>query len=332
MALKLSVIIPVYNRPDELDELLSTLVAQSRKPDEVIVVEDGSSISAKEVAISYKDQLNILYLQKANEGQGFARNHGYAHATGNFLIVFDSDCLVPPDYMHIVEDFLNNHKVDAFGGPDAAHQDFTTIQKAISHSMTSLFTTGGIRGRKKHVGEYHPRSFNMGISKPTFDATKGYIIPFMGEDLEFSTRIIKQGFKTALIPEAFVYHKRRTDLRKFYQQLRYFGRARINLTRFHPEQIKIIHLFPLAFSLGLLTSILLFFLLPVLGKPLLVLYGVYFSLITLESTIVNRSLTVGLLTPIAALLQMFGYGWGLVYEWVRKQQGINPNTKYIELY
>lgn len=332
MSLKLSVIIPVYNRPDELNELLETLVNQSRKPDEVIVVEDGSTISSKEVVNSFEKELPVLYLEKENEGQGFARNFGYKHASGDFFIVFDSDCLVPFDYMKVVETFLISTDVDAYGGPDAAHPDFTTIQKAISHSMTSIFTTGGIRGRKNHVGEYHPRSFNMGISRKTYEATQGYIIPFMGEDLEFSTRIIKYGFTTALIPEAFVYHKRRTDLNKFYKQLKYFGRARINLTRFHPEQIKIIHLFPLVFSLGLLTSILLIILLPGLGGPLFTLYGIYFSLIALESMVVNRSVAVALISPIAAFLQMFGYGNGLVYEWVRKQRGIDPNTKYIELY
>lgn len=332
MSLKLSIIIPVYNRPDELQELLDTLIAQSRKPDEVIVVEDGSTISSKNIARSFEKSLPVRYLEKENEGQGFARNFGYQHASGDFLIVFDSDCLIPPNYLQVVEDFLTSSEVDAYGGPDAAHPDFTVIQKAISHSMTSVFTTGGIRGRKQHVGEYHPRSFNMGISKRTFEATQGYIIPFMGEDLEFSTRIIKQGFKTALIPEAFVYHKRRTDLKKFYQQLRYFGRARINLTRFHPEQIKIIHLFPLAFSLGLLVSIFLSFFWPVLGIPLIGIYGFYFTLISFESLIVNKSISVALLTPIAALLQMVGYGYGLAYEWVRKRRGVDPNTKYIELY
>ena len=332
MALKLSVIIPVYNRPDELHELLNSLVAQSRKPDEVIIVEDGSTIPSKAIAESFMDKLPVRYLEKENEGQGFARNFGYKHAKGDYFIVFDSDCLIPQDYMNIVANFLTDTEIDAYGGPDAAHPDFTIIQKAISHSMTSVLTTGGIRGRKKHVGAYHPRSFNMGISRKTFEATKGYLIPFMGEDLEFSTRIIKQGFKTALIPEAHVFHKRRTDLKKFFQQLKYFGRARINLSRFHPEQIKIIHLFPLGFSLGLLTSILLFFLWPAPGRLLLGIYGSYFFLISLESTIANRSLSVGLITPIATFLQMFGYGYGLVYEWIRKLRGINPNTKYIELY
>lgn len=332
MPLKLSVIIPVYNRPDELNELLETLTLQTRKPDEVIIVEDGSTISAEEVVDTFRVDLPLFYYRKENGGQGFARNFGYEKASGDYLIVFDSDCLIPEKYLEKVAQFLEVNSVDAYGGPDAAHPDFTITQKAISQSMTSVLTTGGIRGRKQHVGEYHPRSFNMGISKRVFKETKGYKIPFMGEDLEFSTRIIKMGYQTALIPEAFVYHKRRTDLIKFFKQLKYFGRARINLTRFHPEQIKIIHLFPLAFSLGLFASGLLLGLWPAVGLSFMMIYGLYFSLIFMESLIANRALSVAFLTPLATLLQMTGYGYGLVYEWLRKQKGIDPNTRYIELY
>ena len=332
MPLKFSVIVPVYNRPDELQELLDSLEQQQRPPDEIVIVEDGSTESAKAVADSFADRLPIRYVEKENGGQGFARNFGYEKATGDYLVVFDSDCIIPVDYFVQVEEFLKQNPVDAFGGPDSAHPDFTVIQKAISQSMTSVLTTGGIRGRKKHVGEYHPRSFNMGISRRVFEETKGYKIPFMGEDLEFSTRIIKQGYRTALIPYAFVYHKRRTDLGKFYKQLKYFGRARINLTRFHPEQIKIIHLFPLAFSLGLVASLLLLGFWPAVGLPLSAMFAVYLTLVFLESLVVNRSLVVAMITPLATLLQMLGYGYGLVYEWIRKQRGIDPNTKYIELY
>lgn len=332
MPLKLSIVIPVYNRPDELKELLESLVMQTRLPDEVVIVEDGSTISSREIADSYTDTLPIKYFEKENGGQGFARNYGYERATGDFFIVFDSDCIIPKNYLAQVAQFLQSTPVDAYGGPDAAHPDFTIIQKAISQSMTSVLTTGGIRGRKQHVGEYHPRSFNMGISSQVFEETKGYKIPFMGEDLEFSTRIIKMGFKTALIPEAFVYHKRRTDLMRFYKQLKYFGRARINLTRFHPEQIKIIHIFPLVFTLGMLGTLLFWWIWPVLGRVGTTLYGAYFALIFLESLVVNRSLLVAILTPVATLLQMAGYGYGLTYEWLRKLRGIDPNTKYIELY
>lgn len=329
---KYSVIVPVYNRPEELRELLATLVYQTYSAFEVIVVEDGSTISSSDVIKHYQDKLDLNYVVKPNEGQGFARNFGFKQAKGEYLIVFDSDCLVPSNYLQIVDDFLQHHAVDAFGGPDAAHPSFTLIQKTISHVMTSLFTTGGIRGRKAHVGDYHPRSFNMGMHRKVYEQTKGYIIPFMAEDLEFSTRIIKSGFKTALIPEAFVYHKRRTDLLRFFKQLQYFGRARVNLTRFHPGELKLIHLFPLVFSLGLLVSVILAGLQVEIGWWGLIAYAAYLLMSALEGGIKFKSLGVCILTPLVVLIQMFGYGYGLVYEWIRKQSGIDPNTPYTQLY
>lgn len=327
-----SIIVPVYNRPDEVLELLESLVSQTYKDFEVLIVEDGSTIDAKEVVNGFKSKLNIRYFFKENEGQGFTRNYGYARAGGNYFIVFDSDCLIPPDYLQIVKKFLSENDVDAFGGPDASHPSFTPTQKAISHVMTSFFTTGGIRGKKMHVGKFHPRSFNMGISKEVYEKTKGYIIPFMGEDLEFSTRIIKSGFRTALIPDAFVYHKRRTSLIGFYKQLKYFGRARINLTRFHKDQLKLIHLFPLVFTLGLMISLILLASDFLLGKIGIGLYVLFFLLITAEGMIKTASLKVALLSPVVSLIQLFGYGYGMMYEWIRKLRGINPNTRYIELY
>ncbi len=330
---KYSIIIPVYNRPDEVQELLETLDGQTFKDFEVVIVEDGSTVDARSVVDDFKSKLNIHYFEKENGGQGFARNFGYERANGEYFIVFDSDCLIPSHYLQSVDDFLAENPVDAFGGPDASHPSFTPIQKAISQTMTSFFTTGGIRGNKTHVGTYHPRSFNMGISREVFEKTNGYIIPFMGEDMEFSTRIINEGFKTALIPEAFVYHKRRTDPRKFYKQLKYFGRARINLSRFHSGQVGIIHLFPTAFTLGMILTIVGLFVLPTPFKWIgMLCYGSYFSLVFLESLIKIKSLKVALLTPVMTFLQMTGYGFGLVYEWIRKLRGINPNTKYIELY
>lgn len=327
-----SIIIPVYNRPNEIRELLHTLVEQTYKDFEVLVIEDGSQHTSEAIVEGFGSKLDVRYFYKENEGQGFTRNYGYERAKGRYMIVFDSDCLIPHDYLVQVKDFLSKNEVDAFGGPDAAHDTFTVTQKAISHVMTSFFTTGGIRGRKKHIGQFHPRSFNMGISREVFEKTGGYIIPFMGEDLEFSTRIIKSGFKTALIPEAFVFHKRRTNLAGFYRQLKYFGRARINLTRFHRDQLKLIHLFPLFFNLGLLVSVILAIRGMVLGQLGVSMYGLYFSLICLEALMQSASLKVALLSPIVAFIQLFGYAYGLVYEGIRKVRGINPNTKYIELY
>jgi len=329
---KYSIVIPVYNRPDEVDELLETLTFQSFKDFEVVIVEDGSTVDCEEVVSKYASKFDIHYFVKENGGQGFARNYGYERANGKYFIVFDSDCLIPPHYLASVDEFLTQNSVDAYGGPDAAHESFTVTQKAINHVMTSFFTTGGIRGNKKHIGTYHPRSFNMGISRAVWEQTKGYIIPFMGEDMEFSTRILKEGFKTALIPDAFVYHKRRTSLTKFYKQLKYFGRARINLSRFHIGQVGIVHLFPTVFSLGLILSLFLSAAQLPLGYFGAMCYLAYFTLIFLEALLKTKSIKVGVLSPLVAFLQLFGYGYGLVYEWIRKLRGINPNTKYIELY
>ena len=332
MSLKFSVVVPVYNRPDELEELLKSIAAQTQKPYEILVVEDGSTISSERVVEAFQQRLPVQYIFQENTGQGFARNTGYRHATGDYFFVFDSDCVLPPGYFQIVHDFLLKKPLDAFGGPDAAHPDFTVIQKAINHTMTSFFTTGGIRGGKKRVGAYHPRSFNMGISKKVFQATDGYKMPFMGEDLEFSTRIIKKGFTTGLIQEAFVFHKRRTNLRQFVKQLFYFGRARINLSRFHPEQVKLIHLFPTVFSLGLLGAFICLFTLPKLGALVFSIFGIYFLALFLEGVWKYKSLTVALVSIVTTLLQMFGYGGGLVVESVRKWRGVDPNTPYIDLY
>lgn len=329
---KYSLIIPVYNRPDEVEELLDSLTDQSFQDFDVLIVEDGSTVDCKTVVSKFQNDLEIHYFQKENGGQGFARNYGYEHATGEYLIVFDSDCLIPSHYLQSVEDFLQKYPVDAYGGPDAAHESFTTTQKAINHVMTSFFTTGGIRGNKKHIGTYHPRSFNMGISRKVWEQTRGYIIPFMGEDMEFSTRILKEGFRTALIPDAFVYHKRRTSVLKFYKQLKYFGRARINLSRFHKGQVGIVHLFPTVFTGGLILSSLLSMLQNPLGYIGISGYTLYFLLIGLEALVKTRSIKVALMSPFTALLQLTGYGYGLVYEWIRKVRGIDPNTKYIELY
>ena len=327
-----SIIIPVFNRPDEIKELLASLTLQSFRDFEVILVEDGSEKTCKIIAEYYSKQLKLRYFFKENEGQGYARNYGYQKAKGEVFIVFDSDCLIPPNYLQEINSYLELHRVDAFGGPDAALDSFTPIQRAISHTMTSFLTTGGIRGGKKQIGAYHPRSFNMGITKKVFQKTGGYRIPFMGEDLEFSIRIITAGFKTVLIPNAFVYHKRRTNLIQFYKQINFFGRARINLTRFHPGHLKILHLFPLFFIIGFICVIVLSLLNQNLGFLGLKCYLIYLSLITAEALLKLRSLKAALYTPLTTLIQMSGYAVGFIHEYIRKFRGIDPNKRYIDLY
>jgi len=313
-----SIIIPVYNRPDEIEELLQSLTGQTFKNFEVIIIEDGSDKTCKSVIARYKDKLTIQYYFKENTGQGFSRNLGFEKANGDYFIVFDSDCFMPKNYLQVVDERLNRDYLDAFGGPDEAAKDFTLIQKAINYSMTSIFTTGGIRGNKKHTGTFHPRSFNMGISKEVFINTGGYKITRMGEDIELSIRIIESGYKVGLIEEAFVYHKRRANLFQFYSQLHFFGRARINITRFFPKSFKLVHLFPLAFSLSWLILVSLWFTYQpafILGAGLL---GMYYTILFVGSTIKNRNLVVGFLSIVTATIQLIAYANGMIYEFFRK--------------
>lgn len=311
---KYSIIVPVYNRPDEVDELLESLTKQTFKDFEVLIVEDGSSIGCMDRVNRYLDLLDIKYYFKGNSGQGFSRNYGFERAKGEWLIVFDSDCIIPPNYFEEVESFLSINTADAFGGPDKAHENFTSIQKSISYSMTSLFTTGGIRGNRKHLGVYHPRSFNMGVKKEVFEKTKGYLITRKGEDIEFSIRIIENGFKTVLIEKAFVYHKRRTNFLQFFKQLHFFGTARINIFRFYKSELKFVHFFPSIFFLGLVMSFLFLMFFPFIGRLGLSFYGIYFLLILTDATIKTRNLKIGLLSIVAALIQLVAYGLGLIEE------------------
>lgn len=315
-----SVVVPVYNRPQEVEELLDSLTRQTFTNFEILIIEDGSTNKCDQVANSYQSKLNISYYFKENSGQGFTRNYGFERAKGDYIIVFDSDCIIPDNYFQEVDDFLKVNPVDAFGGPDKAHPDFNDLQKAISYSMTSPLTTGGIRGNKKHLGKFHPRSFNMGISQKVFEKTKGYKITRMGEDVEFSIRILKEGFSTALIPNAFVYHKRRTSLSQLYKQLHFFGRARVNVNRFWPGEVKLVHLLPLFFVLGLLAWIATFWLYLPLFKIGAYLLLLYFVAIFWHSALKNFSVNVGFLSMISSFMQLFGYGMGMIAE-VLKPRG-----------
>ena len=250
-----SIIIPVYNRPDEVRELLESLNKQTLKDFEVLLIEDGSINRCDTVAQEFDKNLNICYFYKENSGRSLTRNYGMERASGEYLIFFDSDCIIPERYFEIVKTRLEEDYVDCFGGPDAAHTSFSNLQKAISYSMTSFFTTGGIRGGKKGMEKFTPRTFNMGFSKEVYKRVGGFKDMF-GEDIDLSLRIQKAGFRTALIRDAFVYHKRRVSFRSFYRQVSVFGRARVDLYLLHPESLKIVHLLPAPFVLGLLLLIL----------------------------------------------------------------------------
>jgi len=317
--MRFSVIIPVYNRPDELRELLDSLTKQTVLPFEVLVIEDGSSVKADGVVTTFVDQLPVQYFGKPNSGQGFARNYGFERATGDYFVIFDSDAIIPPHYFSSVAKCLETNHLDAYGGPDAAHPNFTNVQKAISYSMTSPFTTGGIRGSKTNLGgTFHPRSFNMGLSRKVWEKIGGYRITRMGEDIEFAIRIIENGFRTGLIPDAFIYHKRRTTFRQFFRQLRFFGRARINISRFYPAELKLVHTFPALFTLGVVSLPVLALVSSLLFICVSALYVVFSGLVLIDGTRREKSLAVGLLSVVAAFVQLIGYGTGFVQEgWKR---------------
>lgn len=309
--MRYSVIIPVYNRPDEVDELLQSLTRQSFKDFEVIIVEDGSSVPCKNVADRYQDILNIRYYSKPNSGPGQTRNYGAKRSRGEYLIILDSDCILPEDYFQEVEKELQETPADAFGGPDRAHASFTDVQKAINYSMTSFFTTGGIRGGKKKMDKFYPRSFNMGVRREVYEALGGFSRMRFGEDIDFSIRIFKGGYQCRLFPGAWVYHKRRTDLKKFFKQVHNSGIARINLYKKHPDSLKIVHLLPAAFTLGVVVLLAgapfcLYSLLPV---------ALYALLVCTDSAIQNKSLRIGLYSIAASFIQLIGYGTGFWRAW-----------------
>jgi len=309
-----SIIIPLYNRPQEIDELLETLTHQTYMQFEVLVIEDGSVNDAAKIVASYADRLAIKYFVKPNEGQGFTRNFGFERAKGDYFVIFDSDCLIPEDYLEIVRNYLFEHQLDAYGGPDAAHQSFTPVQKAISYAMTSPFTTGGIRGNKKHVGQFHPRSFNMGVSREVWEKVGGFILTRLGEDIEYSIRIHESGFKIGLIPAAKVYHKRRTSFAQFYKQLHFFGRARINIYKHFPKELKLIHFFPAIATLGMMLTLLLNIFYWPLAYFCNFIVGLYFMLIFFHAWQVNKSIKIAFLSVVASFIQLTAYGLGFIQD------------------
>ena len=331
--MKYSIIVPVFNRPDEVDELLQSLVGQTLKDFEVVIVEDGSEKPCKDVCDKYAGKIDLKYFMKKNSGPGQSRNYGAERANGEYLIVLDSDVVLPEDYLKAVDDELNRDPSDAFGGPDCAHDSFTETQKAISYSMTSFFTTGGIRGGKKKLDKFYPRSFNMGIRRDVYMRLGGFSKMRFGEDIDFSIRIFKAGCKCRLFPEAWVWHKRRTDMRKFFRQVYNSGIARVNLYKKYPESLKLVHLLPMVFTVG----VILLFLVACFGRIMMV-YGnpadfyswyylvvgalspiLFFSLlIFIDSSIRNKSLPIGFISIGAAFVQLTGYGFGFISAWWKR--------------
>jgi len=306
--MKFSIIIPVFNRPDEVDELLDSLCRQKNGEFELIIVEDGSDNKCDIIIEKYKDKLDISYYFKENGGPAQARNYGSERAKYNYFIFFDSDCIIPENYFSIVNQQLTDKFTDAFGGPDAAHKSFTTIQKAISYSMTSFFTTGGIRGGNEKMEQFKPRSFNMGYSRKIYETTHGFSNMRFGEDVDMSLKILDNGFKTQLIKEAFVYHKRRTDFRKFYKQVYNSGIARINLEKRHPGSLKLVHAMPAAFLIGTLFLMVMGFIHWIFLTPI----AFYIVLIFIDALFQTKNLSVSFTAIISSFTQLYGYGSGFV--------------------
>ena len=303
-----SIIVPVYNRPNEVDELLESLTKQSYSNFEVIIVEDGSTVTCKDIISKYEPLLNVRYFFKENSGPGDTRNYGSQHSQGEYLLILDSDVILPPDYLDNIISELKSDTCDAFGGPDRAHESFTPVQKAISYAMTSFFTTGGIRGGKKKLDKFYTRSFNLGIKKEVFDQLGGFSKMRFGEDIDLSIRIFDNGYSCRLFPDAWVYHKRRTDFRKFFKQVHNSGIARINLYKKHPESLKLVHLLPACFTLGLLFLLILSLFWPWALVPIVI----YMLLIFFDASLKEKSVKIGLLSIVASFVQLTGYGTGFL--------------------
>lgn len=308
--IQFSFIIPVYNRPHQIKELLESFKAlKYSSAYEIVIIEDGSTICSSEIVASYQDVLDISYYQKPNSGPGDSRNFGMSLAKGNYYIILDSDVLLPPDYLEHVSAFLNHSYVDCFGGADAAHHSFTNLQKAINYTMTSFLTTGGIRGSKKAVQHFEPRSFNMGISKKAFEATFGFAKIHPGEDPDLSHRITKAGFKTAFVPNIAVFHKRRVSWSSFMLQVKKFGLVRPILNKWHPQGAKITFWLPTLFICLSVVSMLLgifycwLFLLPLVS---------YASFILADASIKTKNIGIGFMAVLAMFIQFFGYGYGFL--------------------
>ena len=320
--MKYSFIIPVYNRPDEVDELLESMTRLTLDDFEVVVVEDGSAVPCKDVCAKYDGRLDIRYFSKSNSGPGQTRNYGVERARGEYAIILDSDVVLPEGYLAAVDEELRREPADAFGGPDSSHPSFTPTQKAISYSMTSFFTTGGIRGGKKKLDKFYPRSFNMGVRRDKYMELGGFSKMRFGEDIDFSIRIVKAGLRCRLFPEAWVWHKRRTDLRKFFRQVYNSGIARINLYKKYPESLKLVHLLPMVFTLGVISMLVLAVALlavcPAWAWLPIVPLALYALLIFIDSACLNHSLKIGLISIAAAYTQLIGYGLGFIESWWKR--------------
>jgi glycosyltransferase involved in cell wall biosynthesis len=312
---KYSIIIPVFNRPQELDDLLKSLANQTFTDFEVLIIEDGSTITSEKTFEKYSQLLRIQYFFKPNSGPGPSRNYGFEKANGAYFIVFDSDCQIPPHYLQVVDESLASNKFDAWGGPDRGHENFTSLQQAMAYTMSSIFTTGGIRGGKSKG--FQPRSFNMGISRHAYQITGGFHFDRFAEDIELSVRMKNFGLKVGLVPEAYVFHQRRTSLKEFYKQVSNFGKGRVLVARAHPGEVKLVHWLPSIFLLGLVLILPVSIISFKIAEVVALLYLIYLLAIAFDSYKNSRSVKVAILSVPSAFVQLTGYGLGFIKEFFR---------------
>jgi len=308
---KFSLISPVFGRPEEVEEFLQSLLKLNHSSFEVILGDGTPQDALRDLRTSYQKngRFSLKWIYEPFLPVSDARNKAAQVADGAYFIFLDSDCIIPSNYLNEIDSFLEKNPLDLFGGLDAASVDFTPLQKAISFSMTSFITTGGIRGGKKTVTTYHPRGFNMGIKKEAFEQVSGYDESLKcGEDVDLSIRLQKEGYRSGLIPKAFVYHKRRTSLKKYFNQVFRFGAARIDLAKRHKGQLKATHLFPLFFLVGTIFSIISIPLFPFLIDLLFIYMLAIFALAFAET----KSLVVSSLSIVTSFTMFFGYGWGML--------------------
>lgn len=329
----ISLIIPVYNRPQEVEELLETLTRQTDPHFEVVIAEDGSTVDSREVVERYRGRLDIAYYTQPNGGPSSARNLGARHAKGDFFIFMDSDCLVPECYFETVNRRVRAENIKFFGGADSAAPDFSPLQKAVSYSMTSVFTTGGIRGRKKSLGKYSPRSFNLGIDRELYESVGGFTDMRIGEDIDFGFKVLGTGAKAVFLEDATVCHKRRTSMKLFFKQVFIFGTARVNLNIRHPQTRRPVFLLPMLFTLGSLALVIAAAVLAACGiigglwllAPLVLLMLLWFT----DSAVRNRSLRIGWLSVWTSFIQLYGYGIGFLYGlWMRRIKRLPEKDTY----
>jgi len=323
---KYSIIIPSYNRVDEIRDLVNSFqnLSFDRNRFEVLVIDDGSVDTTIDFLEKFQKETNyaLLYFSQKNQGPGVARNTGMQKANGDFYIFVDSDCTVPDSWLKEIDNALNKSQADACGGPDTFRDDFPPILKAINYSMTSFLTTGGLRGKKgKKLAKFYPRSFNMGISRRLADKIGGFGSLRHGQDIEFSNRIIKSGAEVVYVPDAPVYHKRRTNIRRFYKQVFNWGVARINLYTIDKSMLEPLHAAPAMITIfTILISIL-----ALLVSPIRTLFWIgcilYIAMLLfsmIDSIRIYKSLKPALYLPFIMPAQIFGYGFGFIYNFVRR--------------